>query len=111
MRPLCTAAALLALAGCGTDLPLDPVPAEIERVGVTPNPVAPLDTAVFQVFASRRVQQSSWNLSDGRSALKTGDTIMWTAPAATGSYRQLVALVEGSDVLDTREFFVEVSDD
>ena len=45
--------ALLTLSACSGKE--EPLPAEIVGVEVTPDPVAPLDTATFRVLTSRRV--------------------------------------------------------
>ena len=105
-------AALLALSACsGMEEPLPPLPAEIVGVEVTPDPVAPLDTALFRVLTSRPVQSFNWILWDGQSEFRTRDTITWIAPAAAGAYQQTVRISELGVTLDRYDFDVEVSDE
>ena len=106
------AVALLTLSACsGMEEPLPPLPAEIVGVEVTPDPVAPLDTAVFKVVTSRPVVGATWNLHGQPSEFRSGDTISWVAPVEPGEYRQLVVIQEAGVLLDTEEFLVEVSDE
>lgn len=64
---------LLALAACTSgEVPLPPLPSEIVGVRVTPDPVAPLDTALFRVLTSRRVPGATWNLHGQPSEYRSG---------------------------------------
>ena len=104
--------ALLTLSACsGMEEPLPPLPAEIVGVEVTPEPVAPLDTAVFKVVTSRPVVGATWNLHGQPSEFRSGDTISWVAPVEPGEYGHTVSIREGLELLDRSEFFVEVSND
>ena len=106
------AAALLSLAACTSgEQPLPPLPAEIIGVEVTPEPVAPLDTAVFRVLTSRKALVTTWTLSDGRSKSGSSDTVRWVAPAEAGLYEHSVSISEILVTLDRETFSVEVSDD